>query len=79
MDELLRQLADIDAVSTLRCDYTKTLALLRALKAGSVSLDDVTLLADGGWTVEAAEQPPPPDPPEPPDYVPPDPTDESGA
>ncbi len=50
MDELLQDLAGIDVASSIRNDYLKTLALLRALKAGRVSLDDVTMTADG-WQV----------------------------
>lgn len=61
MDELLQELAEIDAVSRLRADYFKSLALLRALKAGRVTLDQVTMTADG-WQVAAA-QPDPSDPP----------------
>lgn len=63
VDELIQELAVIDADSqTLRnhaetlCNYTKTLALLRALKAGTVSLDNVNMVADG-WTVVAVEPP----------------------
>jgi hypothetical protein len=55
----MRELNEIQTASNLRCDYDKTLALLRALKAGSVSLDDVTM-TDNGWTVaedEAATEP----------------------
>ena len=50
MDELLREINEINAVANLRADYSKTMALLRALKAGKVSLEDVVL--DGnGWSV----------------------------
>lgn len=52
MDEFLKQLNEINAVSQLRSDYAKTIALLRALKSGSVGLDNVTLTADG-WQVSA--------------------------
>ncbi len=37
-------------------DYQKTLALLRALKAGNVSLDNVTM-TDDGWTLAENEPP----------------------
>ena len=58
MDELLRELAVIEANSPILCNYNKTLALLRALKAGTVSLDNVTMIADG-WTVaEVVVEPP---------------------
>ena len=56
MDELLQELAVIEANSQTLCSYTKTLALLRALKAGTVSLDNVTMTA-GGWTVAEVEPP----------------------
>ena len=41
-------------VMQLSCDYRKTVALLRAMKAGTVSLDNVTMTADG-WTVAEVE------------------------
>lgn len=56
MDKLLAELATIDADSQVRRDYRKTLALLRALKAGTVSLDNVTM-TDDGWTVAEVEPP----------------------
>ena len=56
MDELLREINEINAVANLRADYTKTMALLRALKTGRVSLDDVTLEGDG-WSVSATPVP----------------------
>lgn len=59
MDELLRELASIDAASVLRNDYHKTLALLRALKAGTITLDNVTMTATG-WNVAAVAPPEPP-------------------
>lgn len=66
MDELMQDLNQIQAASELRCDYLKTLALLRALKAGSVTLDNVTM-TENGWTV-AESVPVPAEPPtEPPD------------
>ena len=50
MDELLQELAVIESNSRALCNYTKTLALLRALKAGTVLLGNVTMAGDG-WTV----------------------------
>ena len=61
MDEFLQELAEVDAVSKLRADYFKSLALLRALKAGRVSLYQVAMTADG-WQVSAVQ--PPDEPPE---------------
>ncbi len=52
MDELMQELNAL----TLNCSYQKTLALLRALKAGTLSLDNVTMTADG-WTVAEVEAP----------------------
>lgn len=60
MDELLKELATLNELSTARNDYHKTLALLRALKAGTVTLENVTL-TEGGWQVAAV--PPEPEPP----------------
>lgn len=59
MDDLMQELNAIQNASALGCDYRKTLALLRALKAGTVSLDNVTM-TDDGWTVAAAESVPEP-------------------
>jgi hypothetical protein len=56
MDELLQEMAEIDAVAAIRRDYQKTLALLRALKAGTIGVDDITMLPDG-WRL--VERPPP--------------------
>lgn len=52
MDELLKNLAEIDALMAAKSDFQKSLALLRALKAGAISLDNV-LLTPTGWTVVA--------------------------
>lgn len=43
-----------------RADYAKTLVLLRALKAGTILLSDVTLTSDGWQVAKAtpAESPP---------------------
>lgn len=54
MEELLQKLGDIQSAWQARLDYAKTLALLRALKTGAVTLDRVTLTADG-WSVAAVE------------------------
>lgn len=45
--------SEINRRHELQGSYEKTLALLAALKAGEVSLDQVTLTADGGWTFSA--------------------------
>ncbi len=63
MDELLQELAVIEADSQTLCNYTKTLALLRALKAGTISLDNVTMTGDG-WTVAEVIVEPPAEPAE---------------
>ena len=60
MEELLKELAGIDARMRLAADYQKTLALLRALKAGTVDLAYVELLPDG-WRVAAPAPPPGPE------------------
>ena len=61
MEALLQELKQIDAQAALQADYQKTLALLRAIKAGDISLDNVTM-TDNGWTVE--DRLPPPEPAE---------------
>jgi len=38
------------ATAQVRADYAKTLILLRALKAGTVALENLTLTGDG-WSV----------------------------
>jgi hypothetical protein len=58
VDELLQELAVIEADSQTLCNYTKTLALLRALKAGTVSLDNVTMTDDGWTAAEVIVEPP---------------------
>jgi hypothetical protein len=55
----MRELRSIQGV----CDYQKTLALLRALKSGTVSLDNVTMTNDG-WTVAEVIVEPPVEPAE---------------
>jgi hypothetical protein len=59
VDELTQELNAIQTASNLSCNYQKTLALLRALKAGTVSLDNVTMSGDG-WTVAEVEPEPVP-------------------
>ena len=50
MDEFTRQLTEIHARNMLANDYQKTLALLRALKAGTISIERINLTADG-WQI----------------------------
>ena len=54
----MQELNAIQNASTLSCDYRKTLALLRALKAGTVSLDNVTMTGDGWTAAEVIVEPP---------------------
>lgn len=56
MDDFLKELEELNATSALRNDYMKTLALLRALKAGKVSLEQVTVTSDG-WHIPPIEIP----------------------
>jgi len=58
VDEFLRRLAEMDQLAMVQLNYQKTLALLAAMKAGQVDIDDVTL-TEGGWTVsnQQPEQP----------------------
>ncbi len=62
----MQKLSMIESAANVSRDYQKTLALLRALKAGAVSLDNVTMTAEG-WTV--AESEPSAELPEPPEDV----------
>ena len=48
MQALKQELDLIHRLHATAGDYGKTLALLRALKAGTVTLDQV-MLTDGGW------------------------------
>ena len=52
----MQELNAIQNASNLSCDYRKTLALLRALKAGKLHLDAVTMTNDG-WTMTEGEPP----------------------
>lgn len=52
MNEFDRQCAEIQAHHQLVADYQKTMALLRALKAGQITLDKIAMREDGsGWLV----------------------------
>ena len=53
MNRLLKELSDMDALAVANLNYAKSLALLRALQAGEIQLDQVTMTSDG-WTVTAA-------------------------
>ena len=53
MREFLQQLAALDQAAQHKLNYEKTLALLTALKAGHVQLDDVQLV-EGGWMMSEA-------------------------
>jgi hypothetical protein len=50
VDELLIELQRINELAAAKADFAKTLVLLRALKAGTVGLENVTVTADG-WQV----------------------------
>ena len=52
----MQRCAEINALNMLRNDYQKTLLLLRALKAGSITLDQVLLIADG-WRLTTEAEP----------------------
>jgi len=54
VDEFKRQLTEMHNLNTLRSDYQKTLLLLRAIKAGTVSMDQFTL-TDAGWQIVEPE------------------------
>lgn len=56
VDELLAELQRLDLLAAAQNNYQKTLALLRALKAGTIELDRVQLTPDG-WQVAAVIQP----------------------
>lgn len=43
-----RRLGELHQANAVACDYAKTLLLLRSLKAGEISLDDVQM-TDDGW------------------------------
>ena len=56
MDRLLKEMKDMNDLANVKLNYDKTLALLRAMKAGEVSIDQVTMLEDG-WQIMPVEQP----------------------
>ena len=47
---ILEKLNEIDRMQQLQADWNKSLVLIRALKAGEVTLDEVTL-TENGWEV----------------------------
>ena len=53
MREFLQKLAAMDQAAQHKLNYEKTLALLAAMQAGQVQLEDVQL-TEGGWTVSEA-------------------------
>ena len=53
----MQELNAIQNASTISCDYRKTLALLRALKAGTVTLDNVIVTGDDWTVVEVPAEP----------------------
>lgn len=60
MDELILELNRLNELAAAQNNYAKSLALLRALKAGTVLLDNVVMVVDG-WSVVAivkSENPP---------------------
>jgi hypothetical protein len=52
VDELLKRLSEMDQLAMVQLNYQKTLALLAAMKAGQVGIEDV-VLTEGGWTVSS--------------------------
>ena len=56
MKAFVDKLNEIARQHSLAADYAKTLELLRALKAGEVTIDQVTL-TDNGWNVVASAEP----------------------
>jgi hypothetical protein len=66
VEKLLERLNVEHAHRTLALDHAKTLILLRALKAGEITIEDVVLTADG-WHLNQTppfvrETPPAPNP-----------------
>lgn len=53
--DVSKRLGDLHQASAVALDYQKTLLLLRALKAGEVSLDQVQMTADGWQLVDVVE------------------------
>ena len=50
MDEFRENIERIHALNMLRNDYAKTIMLLKALKSGSVTMDQINITADG-WQI----------------------------
>ena len=60
MDEFLKRLSEMDQLAMVQLNYEKTLALLAAMKAGQVGIEDV-VLTEGGWTVSSQPTEAPPE------------------
>ena len=56
MNRFLKELNEMDQLAQFKLNYEKTLALLRAMKAGEVDIDQVTML-DDGWQIGNALPP----------------------
>lgn len=65
MDDLRRLLGMEHAASVAALNFTKTLHLLRALKAGAVCLDQVQVTGDSWNLLDVVEPPAPAPAPEP--------------
>ena len=59
MEEFLKRLSEMDQLAQFKLNYEKTLALLAAMKAGQVDIEDVVLV-EGGWTVSSQPTEAPP-------------------
>ena len=57
MDEVFKQLQDLQTASATALDYAKTLVLLRALKAGTVKLDNVEMTPNGWQLTQPTKTP----------------------
>ena len=55
MNDLRQRLGEIHALHALRSDYLKTLALLQALQAGDIGLDQIRVSAEGWQLAEPKE------------------------
>lgn len=62
MDELRLKLAVLHAVAPVRLEHSKTIALLYALKAGDVTLDQLTLDGETWQVVDVKVESPEPAP-----------------
>lgn len=58
LNEFMALMNSIHARHSLASDYEKSVALLKALKAGQVSLDQVIITGDT-WQIVAVEEPKP--------------------